>query len=151
PVELNALWYNALRIGAQLARKQGNDLRADSLDALADKVQVSFNNRFWNPLADCCYDVIDAHGHDPSIRPNQIFAVSLPYPVLPMDRHERVLELIRNKLLTPLGVRTLSPDDPAYHPRYTGDVVSRDRAYHQGPAYPWLLGPLVSAYVRVHG
>jgi glycogen debranching enzyme len=68
-----------------------------------------------------------------------------------MDRHERVVELVRSKLLTPLGVRTLSPDDPAYHPRYAGDVISRDRAYHQGPAYPWLLGPLVSAYVRVHG
>jgi glycogen debranching enzyme len=111
----------------------------------------SFNRRFWNLDGRCCFDVLTDGIGDVSIRPNQLLAISLPHAVLANDRQATVLEKVRTQLLTPLGVRTLSPDDPAYRGRYGGDVVARDRAYHQGSAYPWLLGPYVSAMVRIYG
>jgi glycogen debranching enzyme len=151
PVELNALWYNGLRIGADLAERIGQPGKSRELRALADKVQKAFNARFWNEKENCCYDVVDDHGLDPSVRPNQLLAISLPYPVLSPDRHAAVLDCIKSRLLTPLGPRTLAPTDPAYHGRYGGDVVARDRAYHQGCVHSWLLGPLVCAHVRVFG
>jgi glycogen debranching enzyme len=95
--------------------------------------------------------VVDDHGTDPSVRPNQLLAVSLPFPVLSLDRHPTVLEKLHRALLTPFGLRTLAPDDPSYQGRYAGDVVSRDRACHQGSVFPWLLGQWVTAYLRVLG
>jgi predicted glycogen debranching enzyme len=151
PVELNALWYNALRVMSDLARRFDQHTRAEDAGLLATKVQQSFNKRFWNDQADCCLDVVEDHGFDASIRPNQILAVSLPFPVLDAPRHEPVLDAVAKNLLTPLGVRTLSPSDPNYHGRYGGGIIARDRAYHRGSAFPWLLGPMVTAYVRVHG
>jgi predicted glycogen debranching enzyme len=150
-VELNALWYNALRIGSELARRFHHPVRSEELYMLANRVRAAFNRRFWNEAANCCFDVVTDQGVDASVRPNQIFAVSLPYPVLNIDRHVAVLNKVREELLTPMGVRTLSPKDPNYHGRYDGGIVARDRAYHQGSAYPWLLGPTVSAFVRVYG
>ncbi|MGH7215083.1 MAG: amylo-alpha-1,6-glucosidase, partial [Tepidisphaeraceae bacterium] len=151
PVELNALWYNALRFGAELHGRRGDALRAKEYADLAARVRESFNRRFWNDAEACCYDVVDDHGPDPSVRPNQLLAISLPFPVLDAARHAAVLDKVTRDLLTPRGVRTLSPHDPSYQGRYAGNVVSRDRAYHQGTAYPWLLGPLVSATLRVLG
>jgi len=142
-VELNALWYNALCL---VAGWSGDE----SLSKLAEKVKVSFNARFWNEQTGCCFDVING-GSDGSIRPNQLLAVSLRHPVLEIGRHERVLETVLRDLVTPVGVRTLSPKDPSYQARHRGSVVERDRSVHQGSAHAWLLGPLVSTYLRIHG
>jgi predicted glycogen debranching enzyme len=151
PVELNALWYNALCITAELCERFGRATQATDLHELAAKAQWSFNRRFWNAERGCCFDVVDDHGTDPSVRPNQLLAISLPFPVLSKDRHPTLLEKVHRALLTPFGLRTLAPDDASYHGRYTGDVVSRDRACHQGCVFPWLLGQWVTAYVRVLG
>jgi predicted glycogen debranching enzyme len=151
PVEINALWFNALRIAAELHRRFDQTARADELTALADNVAKAFNRRFWNHHLNCLYDVVDDTGADPSVRPNQIFALSLPFPVLQPNRREAVLETVLGDLLTPMGVRTLSPRHPAYQGRYAGNVISRDRAYQQGSAYPWLLGPLVTALLKTRG
>jgi predicted glycogen debranching enzyme len=152
PVELNALWYNGLRIAADLGEKFQSAVRARELRALAAKVYLAFNERFWNPVAHCCYDVVrDDGANDRSIRPNQLLAVSLPMPVLGVERHPAVLERVRMDLMTPLGPRTLAPYDDAYVNHYRGDVGSRDRALHNGSVHPWLLGQFVCAYVRVMG
>jgi len=151
PVELNALWYNALRVAAEWSGRAGRDEQAAEYSILAGTVKAAFNRRFWNEEQGCCFDVVADDGADASVRPNQLLAVSLPYPVLDVARHAAVVEKARGELLTPLGVRTLSPKDSRYQGRYLGNVESRDRAYHMGAAYPWLLGPLVTAYVRING
>jgi glycogen debranching enzyme len=151
PVEINALWYNAVSIAAELATRFGRTTAADDLSALSRLIKIAFNDRFWHAAAGCCHDVVSDRGPDPAIRPNQLLAMSLPFPVLSIDRHSTALETILQELKTPLGVRTLSPRDPGYVGRYAGNVVARDRAAHGGSAYPWLLGLLVTAYVRVHG
>jgi predicted glycogen debranching enzyme len=150
-VELNALWHNALHVTADLAIRLGLVARGEELLVRARQMAAAFNARFWNPSANCCFDVVEDHGGDPSVRPNQILAVSLPYPVLDLPRQAAVVEKVIGCLLTPKGVRTLSPHDPRYQGRYSGSPISRDRALHQGSAYPWLLGPLVGAYLRIHG
>lgn len=151
PVELNALWYNALRIAAELSERFGKREWADEFARLTATVSASFNNLFWNAERNCCHDVLLENGVDSSIRPNQLLAMSLPHPVLTPQRWSACIETIENKLLTPFGIRTLAPDEPGYQGRYQGDVVSRDRAYHQGSVYPWLLGPYVTAMVRAQG
>jgi len=150
-VEINALWYNAVRIAAELTERFGRFDRSEELTRLASAIKSSFNIKFWNQAAGCCYDVIDAVGADPSVRPNQLLAISLPFPVLSTNRFDAVLEKVRVDLLTPYGPRTLSPKDHNYRGVYAGDVVSRDRAHHQGSVFPWLLGPLVTAYVKING
>jgi predicted glycogen debranching enzyme len=149
PVEIQALWYNALRIMQELAGLFG-DSDAFVRD-LADRAKMSFNAQFWNEQAGCLYDVIDGEHRDAAIRPNQIFAVSLPHSMLDPERSARVVEVCEQELLTPLGLRSLSPRDPQYRPRYEGDVVSRDAAYHQGTVWPWLMGPFITARVKVNG
>ena len=151
PVEVNALWYNAVRICATIAQQLGQASRARELNLLGDMIAIAFNRRFWNEKENCCFDVVSDHGPDPSIRPNQVLAISLPFAVLNADRHAAVIDRVRDELMTPLGPRTLSPRDPSYLGRYGGDVVSRDRAYHQGSVHPWLLGQFVSAELRVKG
>ena len=151
PVEINALWHNAVCIAADLASRAGRSAIAEDLSALARAIKQSFNERFWHESAGCCHDVVTDRGADPSIRPNQLLAMSLPFPVLSFDRHAVALDRVTRDLLTPVGVRTLSPHDPGYAGRYAGNVINRDRAAHGGTAYPWLLGPLVTAYLRVHG
>ena len=125
--------------------------RADELDAYAQRVKAAFNRRFWNEAAGCCFDVVDDHGSDPSVRPNQLLAVSLPHAVLAVERHASVLKKACEELLTPVGLRTLSPQDPNYHPRSGGGIVERDRAYHQGSVHSWLLGAMVSSHMKVLG
>jgi predicted glycogen debranching enzyme len=150
-VEINALWYNALRTVADLSLRFGNAARADELNATAEKVKSAFNREFWNDDAGCCFDVIDDDAIDASIRPNQIFAASLPHPVLDSARHRAVIEKLRQELLTPVGLRTLSPSDANYQGEYIGPPLARDRAHHQGSAFPWLLGPLVSSFIKLNG
>jgi glycogen debranching enzyme len=155
PVELNALWHNALCAVAELLSQNSPSvlerLLADELLQLAASMRRAFNERFWNETADCCYDVLNEQVSDPSIRPNQILAISLPFPVLAAEYGSRLLATVGKHLVVPMGLRTLAPFDPNYMSHYGGDVVSRDRAYHQGSAYPWLLGPWCDAMVRVHG
>jgi predicted glycogen debranching enzyme len=149
PVEIQALWYNALRTMAAWARELGHD--AGRLDALADRVRAAFNVRFWNRDRACLLDLVDGEtGDDASCRPNQIFAISLPHAVLEEARWRPVLDCVERELLTPYGLRTLSRDHPDYHARYEGDLAARDAAYHQGTAWPWLMGPFIDAWLRVH-
>jgi predicted glycogen debranching enzyme len=142
PVEVNALWYNALRIAARLTD-------SEELSQRADAVRDAFERYFWNEGAGCCYDVLAPP--DPSIRPNQLLALSLPFPLLSGPRAESVLRVCEEKLLTPVGLRTLAPGDPAYRGHLLGDQRARDSAYHQGTVWPWLLGPYIAALVRVRG
>jgi predicted glycogen debranching enzyme len=151
PVEIQALWYNALRAMEDFARRFGDDDRRKKYSSLAVKASETFNRVFWNKDAGCLYDVVDEDAADGSIRPNQIFAVSLHHTMLPPDRARAVLEVVERELLTPVGLRTLNRGDSRYRPTYGGNQYSRDSAYHQGTVWPWLLGPYVSAYVRVNG
>ncbi len=151
PVEIQALWYNALRVIEHLAIAFGDRDRAAHYSALAEGTRASFGRAFWNEAEGCLYDVVSDSGADSSIRPNQVIAVSLPYPLLESDQALRVVDVVEWELLTPYGLRTLSRRDPNYRGHYGGDPRSRDSAYHQGTAWPWLLGPFLTAYVRVHG
>lgn len=152
PVEIQALWHNALRIMAHLASAFVDTAESARYTALADGCRERFAQTFWNRETGCLYDVIGDDGApDAAIRPNQIFAVSLPYPLLTPEQASQVVDVVEWELLTPYGLRTLSPRDPNYRGRYQGGVASRDGAYHQGTAWPWLLGPFLTAYVKVHG
>jgi predicted glycogen debranching enzyme len=149
-VEVNALWYNAHRIMA--ARCRGIDAAlADQYAHYAELIAPAFRKTFWNDKLGCLYDCVTDHGPDASVRPNQIFAVSLPYSPLSPEQQAAVLRLVEAKLLTPAGLRTLSPDDPRYRRRYGGSWESRDKAYHQGTVWAWLIGPFVEAYLKVEG
>ncbi len=150
PVEIQALWYNALRVIEEMARVFGDRAREASAREIAGRARESFNSRFWNKTAGCLYDVVNGDDRDGSVRPNQIFAVSLANTMLEDGRARQVVEVVERELLTPLGLRSLSPRDPRYRPRYEGDVVSRDSAYHQGTVWPWLTGPFITAYVKVN-
>jgi predicted glycogen debranching enzyme len=150
PVEIQALWYNALRIMQDLALRF-EDGSGTVYGEMADKARGSFRGLFWNEEAGCLYDVVDGDTRDAAVRPNQIFAVSLTHTMLEDGDARRVVEVMERELLTPVGLRTLSPHDPAYRGRYEGDVVSRDSAYHQGTVWPWLMGPFLTAYARLKG
>jgi predicted glycogen debranching enzyme len=150
PVEIQALWYSALCVMEELARAFGRGAEAGHYSALAGRVRGSFESAFWNEQDGCLYDVVGTAGPDRSIRPNQIFAVSLPHALLSGERARRVVDVVEWELLTPYGLRTLSPRDPNYKGRYSGDQRSRDSAYHQGTVWPWLLGPFLTAYLKVH-
>ena len=151
PVEIQALWYNALNVMDNLARTFGQAAESEHYRALAKRAQSSFEDLFWNEQDGCLYDVVGEDGPDGSIRPNQIFAVSLPHALLEGERARRVVDVVEWELLTPYGLRTLSRRDPKYQGRYSGDQRSRDGAYHQGTVWPWLLGPFLTAYLKVHG
>ena len=151
PVEIQALWYNALRVMERLATGFGDRDHAAHYAALAERARARFVEAFWNEADGCLYDVVSDSGADRAIRPNQIFAVSLPHGMLPSDKALRVLEVVEWELLTPYGLRTLSRRDPNYRGRYGGDPYARDSAYHQGTVWPWLLGPFLTAYVKLHG
>jgi predicted glycogen debranching enzyme len=149
PVEVNALWFNALRTIGAFARRLGRG--ATPWDRLAERVGASFA-RFWYADGGYCHDVLDGpDGADPSLRPNQIFAVSLPESPLPPARQRQVVDACARYLLTAFGLRSLAPGHPDYHGRFGGGPAERDAAYHQGPAWGWLLGPFALAHLRVHG
>jgi predicted glycogen debranching enzyme len=153
PVEINALWLNALDVAARLAGRVRNTAEKRFCMGLLKRAGDGFA-RFWNEERGCLYDVIDVDGgskHDASVRPNQIFAVSLPYCVLPAERMRAVVDTCARELLTSYGLRSLSAEDPAYVSHYTGDMWQRDAAYHQGTVWSWLLGPFARAHYRVYG
>jgi len=150
PVEIQALWYNALRIMEGLAIRFGATAAQQRFTSMAALAHESFNRLFWNEEAACLYDVIGDSGPDASIRTNQVFAISLPYSILEPAKAASVLEVVERELLTPFGLRTLSPADPGYVGHYDGDQRARDNAYHQGTVWPWLLGPFITAYLKVH-
>jgi predicted glycogen debranching enzyme len=148
-VEINALWYNALCLLADWHRTLGHRNDSTRLDAEAARVRKEFNRRFWHEPAGHLFDVVDGeNGDDAACRPNQVIAISLPHPVLARRHWQSVLRVVRAELLTPFGLRTLSPRHPDYQPRYYGDLRSRDAAYHQGTVWPWLLGPFIDAWQR---
>jgi predicted glycogen debranching enzyme len=148
-VEINALWYNALRAMAMFARRLGEP--AGPWETLARRAREGFE-RFWNATAGYCYDVIDGPaGNDDALRPNQIFAVSLAESPLSSERQRQVVNACARYLLTSFGLRSLAPNHPRYHGGYGGGPAERDAVYHQGPAWAWLLGPFALAHLRVHG
>ena len=153
-VEINALWYNALQLLADWLRRIGSVATAQDYEQHAQRAHASFNERFWFADGGYLFDVVDCNGHkdahDVSCRPNQLFAISLDHPVLDQQRWKSVLDAVQHKLLTPLGLRSLSPDDPEYKPIYSGDLRSRDGAYHQGTVWAWLIGSFIDAWLKVH-
>ena len=157
PVELNALWYNVLRtlaafLGPAGSRPARDAAAADSYAAQAERARAAFRRRFIRPGARYLADVVDGpQGDDLAVRPNQIFAVSLPYPLLEGAEAAAVVDAVGESLLASYGLRSLSPDNPAYHGDYGGDQRQRDGAYHQGPVWGWLAGAYAEAYYRVHG
>jgi len=150
-VEINALWYNALRLLEGWLRDEQRTADAARIGSLADRAKESFNQRFWYEPGGYLFDVIDGEaGDDAACRPNQIFAISLPHAVLDPSRWEAVVETVRQRLLTPVGLRSLAPSEKDYKSHYDGDLRSRDAAYHQGTVWAWLIGPFVDAWLKLH-
>jgi predicted glycogen debranching enzyme len=149
-VEVNALWYNAIRFAIELAETSGENEFVNQWKPIADRIPVSFVETFWYEKKNYLYDYVLGDYTDKSVRPNQIFAASLPYSPLNDDHCKGVLDTVRSELLTPRGLRTLSPKNPAYKPEYTGDQTSRDLAYHQGSVFPWLFGHFAEAWLKLY-
>lgn len=149
-VEIQALWYNALCIMTDLASRFGDAERRSTYASMAELAKESFGSQFWNDEQQCLFDVINGDEPDASIRPNQIFAVSLPHSLLTDDKARKVVEKVESELLTPLGLRSLSPDDPRYVASYVGSPFDRDASYHQGTVWGWLIGPFIEAYRKTH-
>lgn len=153
PVEINALWHAALHLLADAISEERRE-RAGELRVLAERAGRSFAEQFWNESKGCLHDVLTPTGDGgftpiADIRPNQVFAVSLPHSPLSREQRRRVLAVVRDVLLTPRGLRTLDPSHPAYEPRFEGPLFARDRAYHNGTVWPWLIGPYAEAVLRV--
>lgn len=149
PVEINALWYNALKVMEYLSNHYKED--ASYYSQLASKVKDSFNKTFWNEDAKCLYDVIGDDEKDPTIRPNQIYAICLPFTMLPPEKEKAVVDVVQDKLYVGNGLRSLDPMHKDYHPIYLGSLAKRDAAYHQGTSWGFILGGFISAYVKVNG
>lgn len=150
PVEIQALWYNALRVVSGFSSEFNNEKNAERFDQMAEITRESFNGQFWNKRHECLFDVVDGESKDESIRPNQIFAVSLKHSMLDADRGRSVVDVVERELLTPFGLRSLSPNDISYRPHYYGSPYDRDSAYHQGTVWAWLIGPFIDAYRKTH-
>lgn len=148
PVEINALWYNALRIMESLCEKFDED--ASAYRTRAEQVKESFNAKFWDSANQCLFDVVDGDEPDDHIRPNQVYAVSLPFSLLPEEQEKAVVALVEKELFVGCGLRSLAPDHPDYHGIYCGVLAKRDAAYHQGTAWGFLLGGFFSAYMKVN-
>jgi glycogen debranching enzyme len=149
PVEIQGLWYNALRLMAEWARRF--EKPHERYASLAGQAYRSFNERFWYGEGGYLYDVIDGEaGDDASLRPNQVFAMSLHHPILAEERWRAVVDVVADRLLTPYGLRTLDPAHRDYHARYEGNLWARDSAYHQGLVWAWLIGPFLDAWRRVY-
>lgn len=144
-VEIQALWYNALRVMQLLSKRFEEQDLAEKYSQMAHAAKKSFNEKFWNIKNDCLFDVISESGAHSSLRPNQIIAVALDFVMLEADRCRRVVDAVRRELLTPFGLRTIARNDPKYMGRYVGDRKNRDQAYHNGTVWPWLLGPYITA------
>jgi predicted glycogen debranching enzyme len=150
-VEINALWYNALRLLEGWLIARGDKTAGHALHEHAELARASFNARFWYPEGGYLYDVVDGeNGDDPACRPNQVLTIALRHPVLDPTRWEAVLDVIRSRLLTPVGLRSLAAGHPDYKSTYDGDLRARDAAYHQGTVWAWLIGPFVDAWLRTY-
>ena len=150
-VEINALWYNALCYMAQWLGEHGQAEKAAEMKKHAAKCRESFQKRFWYEQGGYLYDVVDGeNGDDPALRPNQIFAISLDFPVLEKDKWGSVMSCVECELLTPVGLRSLSPHDKDFKAKYFGSLRDRDAAYHQGTVWPWLIGPYIDAWLKLH-
>jgi len=153
-VEINALWYNALRLFEGWTREAAGEEAAHPFLVHAEQCRLAFNERFWYEEGRYLYDVVEsadlAGKNDIACRPNQLLAISLTHPVLDAARWAAVVDVARVKLLTPVGLRSLSPDDPDFKPTYHGDLRTRDAAYHQGTVWAWLIGPFIDAWLKVH-
>jgi predicted glycogen debranching enzyme len=150
-VEINALWYNALRLLESWVGGVESEATARVYAEWAERARLSFNERFWYEQGGYLYDVVDGErGDDSACRPNQVFAISLRHPVLDESRWKPVMETVRERLLTPVGLRSLSPDHPDYKSKYYGDLRARDAAYHQGTVWAWLIGPFIDAWLKVY-
>lgn len=151
-VEINALWYNALRLMEGWLQEENNHLAAQSMREQAEKAYNSFNHRFWYEPGEYLFDVIDGEEgkNDPACRPNQLLAISLDHPILDRKYWKMVLDNVQERLLTPYGLRSLDPNHPDYKSRYDGDLRARDAAYHQGTVWTWLIGPFIDAWLKVH-
>jgi predicted glycogen debranching enzyme len=149
-VEVNALWYNAICFAIELAEKSGETDFVSSWKPVAERIPVSFTETFWYAEKNYLYDYVLGDFHDKSVRPNQVFAASLPYSPLTDDQRKGVLDCVKSELLTPRGLRTLAPRNVAYKPEYTGDQVSRDLAYHMGSVFPWLFGAFAEAWLKLY-
>ncbi len=151
PVEINALWYNAVRTGQFFAEKLSDTEVAGELATLARKIKKAFRNTFYSDALGYCYDVVTPDSPDETLRPNQLIACALPYTLLSTKQVRSIVKITAAKLLTDYGLRTLAPNHPAYRGRYEGDVWARDGAYHQGTVWPWLIGPYLRAYRVAYG
>jgi predicted glycogen debranching enzyme len=150
-VEINALWYNALCYMTEWLKDGGETEKADEMNAHAQECRHSFQQRFWYEKGGYLYDVVDSeNGDDPALRPNQLFAISLDHPVLAQDKWASVMDCITQELLTPVGLRSLAPRDKDYKAKYFGNLRDRDAAYHQGTVWPWLIGPYLDAFLKLH-
>jgi predicted glycogen debranching enzyme len=150
PVEIQALWYNALCTMADLAERFGDYEDRARYISMAELAKQSFNAVFWNDAGQCLYDVVENGTRDGSVRPNQIFSASLHHSMLDDDRRRKVVDKVESELLTPVGLRSLSPSDPKYVPFYIGSPFDRDSAYHQGTVWAWLIGAFIDAYRRAY-
>jgi predicted glycogen debranching enzyme len=150
PVEIQALWFNALRFMAQASKTFGNEDMAGICGEWSRKIAASFPNLFWNEGEGCLYDCINGEFRDASVRPNQVLAVSLPHRLLPREREARVVARVQADLLTPYGLRSLSPKDKRYRGIYRGDQWTRDSSYHQGTVWAWPIGPFLTGYLKVN-
>lgn len=152
PVEVQALWYNALLILSNFLKSKGDTVAADKYSLDAQKAKESFASKFWYEKGQYLYDVIEANGEaDASLRPNQVFAITLPFPLIEGAKAKSIFNIIEEKLFTPVGLRTLAPTDLRYVEKYEGGVTKRDSAYHQGTAWPWLLGAYIDAIMITKG
>jgi predicted glycogen debranching enzyme len=150
-VEINALWYNALRLTERWVREEIGEPDASRFAALAEQAYDSFNKRFWYAEGEYLYDVLDGErGHEATLRPNQILAISLTHPVLEQSRWPQIVAIVEKHLLTPYGLRSLGAGHPDYKSAYYGDLRARDAAYHQGTVWAWLIGPFIDAWLKVH-
>ncbi len=150
-VEVNALWYNAIRFYVAQAKEFKYTRGISGWDQVTEKIETSFTDTFWDPTAGYLADVVRGDYKDMAVRPNQLFAASMPFSPLSDEMKYLILHKVQQELLTPRGIRTLSPKNPNYIGVYTGDIIARDRAYHQGSAFPWLFGHFAEAYLKLHG
>jgi predicted glycogen debranching enzyme len=150
-VEIQALWYNALKTAELLAQNFGENSEAKKYAQMANTTRKSFAEKFWNAEKDCLFDVVSQFEFDGSLRPNQILAVALDFNMLESVRNKKVVDVVQRELLTPYGLRTLSRNDSRYVGVYAGDRQSRDKAYHNGTVWPWLLGPFATAFLKIRG
>ena len=149
-VEVNALWYNAICFAIELAESAGEMDFVEQWKPIAEQIPAAFVEAFWYKELNYLYDYVHGDFKDKSVRPNQVFAVSLPYSPLNDDQRKGVLDRIQSELLTPRGLRTLAPKNPAYKPEYTGGPAERDMAYHQGSVFPWLFGHFAEGWLNLY-